>query len=238
MDGAGAWEASIGYFNCTNGNWLNASRIVQRRCMSKRCRRLCCHLSTQHWSTAPPHYPATRRHCAGLALRQCVAARPLFFHYTSPVSTPLPPLRRLMQHLACLAVVLLVCAPLVSRTLNGAQRFLDAPLCQSQPDQAGNATRSVLLRAKIAGDESPASINSAALDAWPGSMHHEDHGAAHGALACDYCVLSARLLPWLLVVLLVFPLLRAAVPGEGTVAPGSLKARWRAHTPRGPPLQA
>ena len=157
--------------------------------MSKRCRRLCCHLSTQHWSTAPPHYPATRRHCAGLALRQCVAARPLFFHYTSPVSTPLPPLRRLMQHLACLAVLLLVCAPLVSRTLNGAQRFLDAPLCQSQPDQAGNATRSGLL-------------------------------------------------PWLLVVLLVFPLLRAAVPGEGTVAPGSLKARWRAHTPRGPPLQA
>ncbi|MEA9793514.1 MULTISPECIES: DUF2946 family protein [Xanthomonas] len=154
------------------------------------------------------------------------------------MSTPLPPLRRLMQHLACLAVVLLVCAPLVSRTLNGAQRFLDAPLCQSQPDQAGNATRSVLLLAKIAGGESPASINSAAPDAWPGSMHHEDHGAAHGALACDYCVLSARLLPWLLVVLLVFPLLRAVVPGEGTVAPESFKARWRAHTPRGPPLQA
>ncbi|MDC8748606.1 DUF2946 family protein [Xanthomonas campestris] len=143
-----------------------------------------------------------------------------------------------MQHLACLAVVLLVCAPLVSRTLDGAQHFLDVPLCQSQPDHAGNAMRSALLLAKIAGAESLVSINSAALDAWPGSMHHQDHGAAHGALACDYCVLSARLLPWLLVVLLVFTLLRAVVPGEGTVAPGSIKARRRAHTPRGPPLQA
>ncbi|WP_254460647.1 DUF2946 family protein [Xanthomonas sacchari] len=78
-------------------------------------------------------------------------------------------------------------------------------------------------------------LAGAALAAHGG--HHDDAGLAH-APACDYCLLAARLLPWV-------ALLLALLPWRCPPAPvAALRSRVvsaiprRAHPARGPPLRS
>ncbi|MCW0366328.1 hypothetical protein NB699_001311 [Xanthomonas sacchari] len=125
-----------------------------------------------------------------------------------------------MRWPALLAALLLVVAPVASRLLETAS--LSVPMCTTTGLQAM--------------PELPPEHGAAhAIHA----DHHEvsgaqrDHGPAHAA--CDYCLLAARLLPWLAIVLLlaaVLPAPRAATPLRHRV---HAAVRWRAHGARGPP---
>ncbi|WP_420010205.1 DUF2946 family protein [Xanthomonas sacchari] len=123
-----------------------------------------------------------------------------------------------MRWPALLAALLLVVAPMASRLLEAAT--LPVPLCTAAGLQA-DANVPPQHGAVHAGHE----------DA---SGTQRDHGPAHAA--CDYCLLAARLLPWLAIVLL----LAGALPAPATATPLRHRihaaVRWRAHAPRGPPL--
>ncbi|MEA9534127.1 DUF2946 family protein [Xanthomonas campestris pv. campestris] len=147
--------------------------------------------------------------------------------------SPLSPLLKLMRHLAWLAVVLLVLAPVVSRALSHASGFLEVALCRSgtlQPALSDPMTAPGLAKT--------AQVEVGALAAWPDIHHDLQQAGSHVGFACDYCVLAARLLTWLLVALVTFALVQASLPGERVIASGLSTARWRAHAPRGPPLLA
>ncbi|TYD32567.1 hypothetical protein CEK63_17640 [Xanthomonas sontii] len=123
-----------------------------------------------------------------------------------------------MRWPALLAALLLVVAPVASRLLEDAS--LPVPMCTAAGLQA-------------AADVLPqhAAVHAGHDDA---SGAQRDHGPAHAA--CDYCLLAARLLPWLAIVLLlaaVLPPPRAATPLRHRV---HAALRWRAHAARGPPL--
>jgi hypothetical protein len=64
-----------------------------------------------------------------------------------------------------------------------------------------------------------------------------DPHAGHGE-ACEYCMMAARLMPWLAVLILLLPALPVIAPAvlRTVAAPRSL--RWPAHAARGPPLHA
>jgi hypothetical protein len=66
---------------------------------------------------------------------------------------------------------------------------------------------------------------------------HDDGGMPH-APACDYCLLAARLLPLLGVLLLVLPWLRPRAPLATPRPPVVDTCSWRAHAARGPPLRS
>ncbi|MFC7521028.1 DUF2946 family protein [Xanthomonas populi] len=126
-----------------------------------------------------------------------------------------------MQHLAFLAVLLLVLAPLVSRTLGNTHSFLGVPLCQSRTTQA-EAAPGLVVRF---------------INEHNSIIKHDMEGAgAQHASVCDYCVLAARLLPWLLIAVVVFALIRAKIFGERCVAVRVCAGRCWAHSPRGHPL--
>ncbi|MCC8500301.1 DUF2946 family protein [Xanthomonas hortorum] len=171
-----------------------------------------------------------------MGLRRKVAVRLDFFHYTLPVRSLHTPLSKLMQHLASLAVLLLVLAPLVSRTSGNAHSFLESPLCQSRTTQA-DAAPGLVVRF-INDHRFRISADAGAVNALPGIKHDMQGAATQHASVCDYCGLAARLLPWLLIALVVFALIRARRASERCVAVRVCAARWWAHSPRGPPLFA
>jgi len=76
-----------------------------------------------------------------------------------------------------------------------------------------------------------------AIGAVPAHAAGHDHDAAlPHAQACDYCVLAARLLPVLALLLLALRGLRQDAP-PASPRPSPLEAvLWRAHPARGPPL--
>lgn len=118
-----------------------------------------------------------------------------------------------------LAIVLMLAAPLLSRWQQarpGAGVAAAGALCTSRGLQALPALPTVAM-----------SLHAGVRDDG-GGMPHEP--------ACDYCVLAARLLPLLALLLLVLPWLRQratlAPPCPPLVGAGS----WRAHAARGPPL--
>ncbi len=66
---------------------------------------------------------------------------------------------------------------------------------------------------------------------------HEDGGMPHEQ-ACDYCLLAARLLPLLALLLLVLRWSRHPAPIAAPRPPAAEGGMWRAHAPRGPPRSA
>lgn len=148
--------------------------------------------------------------------------------YTAPMS---PAHRhRLLHLLACLAVALMLVAPLISRW---SQARAPEPMCMSGPVPTTAAAVHV--------GHAPAQAHSAVPPehAMAGAMHHAgDHDAALHGEACDYCVLAARLLPWLaLLVLCLLQRRPVPMPLPTTVRAWSA-LRWTALGARGPPLAA
>lgn len=137
-----------------------------------------------------------------------------------------------MHRLALLAVLLMLVAPLLSRALQ-ALPPLDQPMCstgsQSPAEQPDASSAEHALHAGMAGHA-----------AGPSMSGDDSRIGAHATheYACDYCVLAARLLPWLVAVLLLWPLLHAAVPRPCLTWAVLLPSRWPAHSARGPPLVA
>ncbi|MGX2089677.1 DUF2946 family protein [Xanthomonas axonopodis] len=115
-------------------------------------------------------------------------------------------------------------------------RFLDAPLCHSQPWQLGDEPKT---------DGSSVHAMQRLADAQAGAAHqelsaeHRLHTAGGGnAGACEYCLLTTRLLPLLLMACLLFAPVRDRPAVARRAAAGPAAARWWAHAPRGPPLVA
>ncbi|MCC4621475.1 DUF2946 family protein [Xanthomonas cassavae CFBP 4642] len=136
---------------------------------------------------------------------------------------------RLMHLPACLAVLLLLVAPLISRWNQAPSQ---EPMCISGP--AGSLA-AALLRQQGASvpHASHHDGHVAAIGQHPG-----DHDAARHGDACDYCVLAARLLPWLVLAVLCLLQLRPTTVSTRGGAPRRAALRWAAHGARGPPLSA
>ena len=118
-----------------------------------------------------------------------------------------------------LAIVLMLAAPLLSRWQQARSGDWAAAAAGALCTSSG--LQSVLALPAVS---SPA--HSGAHDG--GGMAHEQ--------ACDYCLLAARLLPLLAVLLLVLPWLRPHAPLAAQRAPVVDSGVWRAHAARGPPL--
>lgn len=129
-----------------------------------------------------------------------------------------------MSRLAWAAVVLMLCAPLLSRALQAPGLPRWAELCTSVG----------MKRVDLDALAAPMSSHGGhAMAAVPGE--HALHG---GEAACDYCLLAIRLLPVFACLLLALawrapPRPRAALP-----APFVTAFPWPAHAARGPPLYA
>lgn len=172
----------------------------------------------------------------GVGLRRRVAGGLRFFQYNLSVRFLPSPVFSLMQRLACLAALLLLCAPLVSRTLADTSRFLDAPVCHSEPWQVGDAPETdgsnIYAMQRLAGAQAGAAHQEL-------STEHRLHNAGGGnAVACEYCLLATRVLPLLLMACLLFAPVRDRLAAARRAAAGPVAARWWAHAPRGPPLVA
>jgi len=123
--------------------------------------------------------------------------------------------------LAMLAIVLMLAAPLLSRWQ------------QARSGDWAAAAASALCTSR--GLQSVLALPALSLPAHAGA--HDDGGMAHEQ-ACDYCLLAARLLPLLALLLLVLPWLRQRAPLAASRAPVVDTGIWRAHAARGPPLSS
>ncbi|PPT77923.1 hypothetical protein XaplCFBP3122_04595 [Xanthomonas arboricola pv. populi] len=132
--------------------------------------------------------------------------------------------------LACLAVLLMLVAPLISRW---SQAPSLEPMCMSGPalDAGGSlhAGRQAMPAQTVA--------HRHAAAASPAKPHTGEHAATHGE-ACDYCVLAARLLPWLALLVLCLLQRRPAPAPVYRQARAASGVRWAALGARGPPLHA
>lgn len=137
---------------------------------------------------------------------------------------------RVLQSLAVLAVALMLVAPLISRWC---QLPLAQPMCTSQA--AGAAASAHGARHPMPG---MGAAQHHVMDAL--AFHHaapaQDAGAH--ADACDYCVLAARLLGALALVVLCLLQLRPSKPAAPTRTHAWHALRWPALGARGPPLAA
>lgn len=140
-------------------------------------------------------------------------------------------LQTVMARLACLAVVLMLCAPLLSRALQSPMGTRFAELCTAQ------GLKQVALDAPMA--MSTAMDHGASHAGHAASQGGGDPHAMHGGeAACDYCLLTIRLLPVLAILFCWLRLPRTAGPRAMAMAwPRALPA-WPAHPARGPPLAA
>ncbi|XUP38138.1 DUF2946 family protein (plasmid) [Xanthomonas axonopodis pv. vasculorum] len=137
---------------------------------------------------------------------------------------------RLLPLLACLAVALMLVAPLISRW---SQAQLIEPICMGAPALSA-------ARALHAGHRTPPP--GMAADAHSGAVSKTQHAGTHHAAthgeACDYCVLAVRLLPLLIVTLLCLLQLRPMPAPALPQASARSVFRWAALGARGPPLAA
>lgn len=158
---------------------------------------------------------------------------------------------QVMHRLALIGVLLMVVAPLVSRWVQSSGGI--GPLTQlvalcgghgpqpARPDHAMHHDMAAMEHAgmKHAGMAPAGHAMPMAMDmSMP--MDHGDGGMPpdHDGAACDYCLLAARLLPFVLVLLLL-PMLRATAFTPGWIwAMPRIAAAWPAHAARGPPLPA
>ncbi|WP_045728332.1 DUF2946 family protein [Xanthomonas sp. GPE 39] len=121
--------------------------------------------------------------------------------------------------LAVLAVGLLLLAPLISRyqqALSSEVTLQGQALCTSSGLRLPGLAGSVL----AAQDE---------------DGHHHDAGLAH-APACDYCLLAARLLPWVALLLALLPWRCNPAPDVAVRSVFAAADLRCAHPARGPPL--
>ncbi|MDG2525761.1 DUF2946 family protein [Stenotrophomonas sp. HITSZ_GD] len=134
-----------------------------------------------------------------------------------------------MSRLAWVAVVLMLCAPLLSRALQspGMPRLVE--LCTSAGMQRVDL-------ATLAPPVSPHAGHAAPL---PGPDAPDGH-AAHGgeAAACDYCLLAIRLLPLFACLVLMLAWRAPTRPQASRPAAFVTAFAWPAHAARGPPLYA
>lgn len=157
-------------------------------------------------------------------------AKPGTCSYTGPVIRSLR-LHRSMLRLALLATLLMLLAPLASRVLQDQ----DAHAARAAQPAAGHAGHA--MERPDAQHAHHAHAGHATPAPAPDSMPKvpADPHALHGE-ACEYCVLSARLLPWLAAALVLVPALHWRVVPAGAPSPLRLVARrWPAHAVRGPP---
>ncbi|ASK97665.1 hypothetical protein NY98_11065 [Xanthomonas citri pv. fuscans] len=137
---------------------------------------------------------------------------------------------RLLSLLACLAVVLMLVAPLISRW---SQAQPIEPMCTGAPALSAENSLHAGHRTQPAG---------LAADAHSGAVANTRHAGTHDAAthgqACDYCVLAARLLPLLIVALLCLLQLRPTPAPVLAQAGARSVCRWAALGARGPPLAA
>ncbi|UXA68076.1 DUF2946 family protein [Xanthomonas prunicola] len=137
---------------------------------------------------------------------------------------------RLLPLLACVAVVLMLVAPLISRW---SQTQSTEPMCMSAPAVSAESSLHADHRPQPPGIAAPAHPGAALA-----LQHSGSHGAATHGEACDYCVLAARLLPLLIVALLcLLQLLPMRAPAHTQASAGSV-FRWAALGARGPPSPA
>ncbi|PPT92410.1 hypothetical protein XthCFBP4691_04140 [Xanthomonas theicola] len=126
----------------------------------------------------------------------------------------------LWEALAVLAMALMLAAPLLSRwqqARSGDRAAAAGPLCSSR------------------GLQSLPPLPVVPVPVHPGT--HDGAGLPH-APACDYCLLAARLLPVLALVLVVLRWLRHPAPRAAPRPPAAQRGMWRAHAARGPPLRS
>jgi hypothetical protein len=123
--------------------------------------------------------------------------------------------------LAVVAIVLMLTAPLLSRW--------------QQARSGDRAAAAAGALCTSGGLHSILALPAVSLPAHAGV--HDDGGMPH-APACDYCLLAARLLPLLGVLLLVLPWLRPRAPLATPRPPVVDTCSWRAHAARGPPLRS
>ncbi|MET1022998.1 MAG: DUF2946 family protein [Pseudoxanthomonas sp.] len=134
-----------------------------------------------------------------------------------------------MHRLALMGALLMAVAPLVSRWVQ-AQVPAAAEPSQAMCHGMARAMQAMAMPAM--------SHAGSAMDMSGTVMDHEDGlpmPAGHDGAACDYCVLAAGLLPFVLVLLLL-PLLRPAVVRlSALLVPPRTAFPWPAHAARGPP---
>lgn len=134
-----------------------------------------------------------------------------------------------------LATLLVIVGPLVSRWqrddmdpgLTGTRATQVAPpTSEAMPDNGGSHHHH-----QTAGAMPAASMAAKAKSPQPPDPH-----AGHDmGVDCDYCLLAARLLPWMVFALLILPLLRAPAPRVFKVL-GRVGKAWHGHLgARGPP---
>ncbi len=144
-----------------------------------------------------------------------------------------------MHRLALMGALLMIVAPLVSRWVQS-QASTRQPLAAHAIDAGQGMPMAGMDHAGMA--HMHHSDHAMAMDmAMPMPMEHGDGmpmPAGHDGAACDYCVLAAGLLPFVLVLLLL-PLLQPAVGGlVALLVPPRTAFTWPAHAARGPPLHA
>ncbi|WP_434987768.1 DUF2946 family protein [Xanthomonas melonis] len=142
---------------------------------------------------------------------------------------------RLLQRLACLAVLLMLVAPLISRWI---QMPAQEPMCTS--GVSASIDTASLAPGQFASHQHASHQHAShhAGHAAATTPHAGDHAAASHGEACDYCVLAARLLPWLIVAVLCLLQLRPSPISAASAAPHRAALRWAALGARGPPRQA
>lgn len=146
------------------------------------------------------------------------------------------PVQTCLARLAFVAMLLMVCAPLISRGLQSSS-LGTTELCTAEglkritlalpiaPATAGHAGHEPGVAHLAAGSD--------AVDAGDPGMH-----TAHGEAACDYCLLAVRLLPVLLCLWALGLLAAALCPHREPATRALPRAAWPAHPARGPPLYA
>ncbi|WP_235444083.1 DUF2946 family protein [Xanthomonas graminis] len=139
---------------------------------------------------------------------------------------------QVMHRLALMGALLMAIAPVVSRWV---QSDTD-PLRQLTALCTSRGMQQLELGAVMA---SAHAAHAMAMDmAMPG-MEHGNAGAMpmdhHDRMACDYCMLAASLLPFVLVLLVLPLLLHAAMHLPVAQSVPRARSAWPAHGARGPP---
>ncbi|APP79234.1 DUF2946 domain-containing protein [Xanthomonas gardneri] len=142
----------------------------------------------------------------------------------------------LMHQLALIGVLLMAMAPVISRWVqvsqhNSALMQLTA-LCTAQGLQLVDL--GTVSAAKTPGGHAP----PMAMD-----QAHVSHGDAagdlpsdHAGMVCDYCLLAAQLLAFVIALLSLALLWAASLSPAVYRAPARVSAIWPAHAARGPPM--
>jgi hypothetical protein len=139
---------------------------------------------------------------------------------------------QVMHRLALMGALLMAIAPVVSRWV---QSDTD-PLRQLTALCTSRGMQQLALGAVMA---SAHAAHTLSMDMAMSGMDHGDAGAMpvdhHDGMACDYCVLAATLLPFVLVLLVLPLLLHAAMRLPVMPMVPRAASAWPAHGARGPP---